>query len=71
MARAKPAAPTRDDLERIDAGEPREIAALQHNVAQLHREVAAVTRDYESRRSAKLVASLRGTARTVGRRIRG
>lgn len=38
LAKKKPAHLSVEDLERIDGGEPREIAALRHNVQQLHRE---------------------------------
>jgi SAM-dependent methyltransferase len=72
VARPKPVAPTRADLERIDPGEPREIAALQHNVAQLQREVVTVMGDLESRPSAPpLIAELRRTADRVRTRMRG
>lgn len=33
-------APTVEELERVDLSEPRELAALRHNVRQLHRELA-------------------------------
>jgi SAM-dependent methyltransferase len=36
----RPGAPAVEELERIDPGEPREIAALRHNVRQLHGELA-------------------------------
>jgi SAM-dependent methyltransferase len=35
----RPGEPTVEELERIDPGEPRELAALRHNVRQLHREL--------------------------------
>jgi SAM-dependent methyltransferase len=71
VARPKPVAPTRGELERIDPGEPREIAALRHNVAQLQREVVTVMRDLESRRNSRLAAALRRTADGVRTRVRG
>jgi SAM-dependent methyltransferase len=40
----RPGAPTVEDLERIDPGEPREIVALRHNVRQLHQELASLRR---------------------------
>jgi SAM-dependent methyltransferase len=36
----QPGVPSVEDLERIDAAEPREIAALRHNIRQLHHELA-------------------------------
>jgi len=38
----RPGAPTAEELERIDPAEPRELAALRHNVRQLHAELARV-----------------------------
>jgi SAM-dependent methyltransferase len=35
----RPGSPTVEELERIDPAEPRELAALQHNVRQLHAEL--------------------------------
>jgi hypothetical protein len=71
-SRRRTVAPTRADLERIDAGEPGEVAALQHDVAKLQREVVTVMRDRESRRSGPpLIAELRRTADRVRTRMRG
>jgi len=36
------------DLEMPEPGEPREILALQHNIAQLHREEVALRRELEA-----------------------
>jgi SAM-dependent methyltransferase len=36
---------TREELERIDPGEPRELLALQHNIGQLRKETADLRRD--------------------------
>lgn len=64
---------TLDQLERIDPGEPREIAALRHNVRQLQRESARAgealdeaVRGFESSRSWRLTAPLR----RLGGRVR-
>ncbi len=40
LAKRPGAAPTVEELERIDPAEPREVAALRHNVRQLHAELA-------------------------------
>jgi SAM-dependent methyltransferase len=47
---------TREELERIDVREPREVAALQHNVSQLRAELADLrhTLDWEQGRVADL-----------------
>jgi SAM-dependent methyltransferase len=74
VARPRPDAPTRAELERIDPHEPREIAALQHNIRQLRRESAAgdaegarVARSFERSRSWRLTAPLRRAGARVRR----
>lgn len=59
VARPRPVAPTRTELERIDPAEPREILALRHNVRQLREESAALVRRYESSTSWRVTAPLR------------
>jgi SAM-dependent methyltransferase len=73
VARPRPEAPTRAELERIDSDEPREITALRHNIRQLQQESAAaradierVTRGFESSRSWRVTAPLR----RLGSRVR-
>jgi SAM-dependent methyltransferase len=65
-ARPKPDPPDRAELERIDANDPREIAALRHNVHQLRREAGAAhaelersIRGYETSLSWRLTAPFR------------
>jgi SAM-dependent methyltransferase len=50
---------SRQELERVDQGQPREVAALQHNLAQLRAEVADLrhTRDWALGQMAELEAS--------------
>jgi hypothetical protein len=62
--------PTREELERIDPTEAREIEALRHNVRQLHRE----SQDFralsaELTRRHDLMARSRGLR--LARRLRG
>ncbi len=38
LLRRKPERPTREELERVDPAEKRELSALRHNVSQLHAE---------------------------------
>ena len=38
LLRKRPKRPTREELERINPEEPREVAALRHNIRQLHAE---------------------------------
>ena len=74
VARPKPAAPSRDELERIDPAEPREISALRHNVRQLQRESAqarsqldSTVAGFETSRSWRLTAPLRRITARLGR----
>jgi SAM-dependent methyltransferase len=71
VARPRSDRPRPAELERIDPNEPRELAALRHNIDQLHREVAAAradaVRDYESSRSWRLTAPLRRMRRALNR----
>jgi hypothetical protein len=78
VARPRQNPPSRAELERIDVREPREIAALSHNVNQLRREAAAarahVAAEYESSRSWRVTAPLRklyGAMRTALRGFGG
>jgi SAM-dependent methyltransferase len=59
LARPRSRAPSRAELERIDPGELREIAALRHNIRQLQRESAAIRESFESSRSWRLTVPLR------------
>ena len=66
---------TVDDVERPEPGEPREFAALRHNLSQLRHdhaaELARLRSFYESSRSWQLTAPLRaglGAARSIRRR---
>jgi SAM-dependent methyltransferase len=70
VARPRPGAPSRAELERIDPAEAREVAALQHNIRQLQRESAAAAAD--ALRSFKRTRSWRYTAplRRLGGRVR-
>ncbi len=57
---------TTTELERLEEGEPRELAALRANLASLRHEVedkAAAIRIYENSRSWRLTAPLRAIAR--------
>jgi hypothetical protein len=70
VARPRPEPPTREELERTDPSEPREIAALRHNVRQLQREAAGLRANlrqtvdgYESSRSWRLTEPLRRLTR--------
>jgi SAM-dependent methyltransferase len=71
VARPKPRPPQATGLERIDPGEPREIAALRHNIEQLHREnhaeVQRLTQGYEASLSWRLTAPLRAIRRRAGK----
>lgn len=78
VARPRQNPPSRTELERIDVREPREIAALSHNLRQLRREAAAarahVAAEYESSRSWRATAPLRklnGAMRSALRGLRG
>ena len=65
VARPRPVAPTRAELERIDPDEPREIIALRHNIGQLQRESAATHAEIArivGSRSWQLTAPLRRVA---------
>jgi SAM-dependent methyltransferase len=73
VARPRPVAPSRSQLERIDPAEAREITALQHNIRQLQRESAAASAEasrivasFERTRSWRLTAPLR----RLGERLR-
>jgi SAM-dependent methyltransferase len=44
----KPSAPTRAELEWVDPAEPREVAALRHNVRQLQRESQATAAELDA-----------------------
>lgn len=73
VARPRPNPPSRAELERIDPADPREIAALQHNLRQLRRESARAAealdeavRGFEASRSWRLTAPLR----RLGERMR-
>jgi SAM-dependent methyltransferase len=69
---------TKDDLERCDASEPRELAALQTNVRLLRQELDAVVDEQTGRRlissaalrRAVLRSALAAPARSVWRRMR-
>jgi SAM-dependent methyltransferase len=67
VATPRPHRPSREELERVDPGEPREIKALQHNLRQIQREAAALRAGFESSYSWRLTAPLRRLRR--GRRI--
>ncbi len=70
---------TVEDLERIDPSEGREIAALRHNVSQLHREslqaregiawlqAGGLAQQYESTLSWRVTAPLRALRRLTRR----
>jgi SAM-dependent methyltransferase len=65
VMRKRPGRFTTAELEALEPGEPREIAALQANVASLRREAsnqAEAIRIYESSRSWRLTAPLRAIA---------
>jgi hypothetical protein len=66
VARPRPVAPSRAELERIDPAEAREITALRHNIRQLQRESAAASAEaariiesFERSRSWRLTEPLR------------
>jgi SAM-dependent methyltransferase len=59
VALPKTKAPSRDELERIEPGEPREMTALRHNICQLQRESAATRASFESSWSWRLTAPAR------------
>jgi len=66
VARPKPDPPDRAELERINADDPREIAALRHNIEQVGREAAAADAEiartikaYETSLSWRATAPLR------------
>ena len=66
VARPRPVAPSRTELERVDPVEVREITALQHNIRQLQRESAAIAASFERSRSWRITAPLR----RLGDRVR-
>jgi len=62
VAHAKEEPPSSGELERVDGTEPREVAALRHNIRQLQRESAALgasLANVESSRSWRIAAALR------------
>lgn len=75
LMRKRPGTFRRDDLERIDpVAEPRELAALQHNIRQLHREsaefqagAASIARAYERSRAVRFARRVRGVQSRLGR----
>lgn len=78
VARPRPEACDPSELERIDAAEPRELAALRHQVQQLQRESAAASEQlaeavafFEGSRSWRLTRPLRAAARRVRARDGG
>jgi SAM-dependent methyltransferase len=73
VMRKRPVAVTREELERADAEEPRELAAARENVATLRTEVEELRSEndvYATSHSWKLTAPLRRIAATA-RRVRG
>jgi SAM-dependent methyltransferase len=76
VARPKPDPPSHGELERIDAQDPRELAALRHNIRQLRREAAAARADPAPNPSgyrellSELLRRLRARCRSVVRRDR-
>jgi SAM-dependent methyltransferase len=65
LLRKKPVQLTREDLERVSAGEPRELDSLRHNIERLHREEIALRAGYESARSWRVTRPLRRVAASV------
>jgi hypothetical protein len=66
VATPRSAAPTVEELERIDPGEPREVTALQHNLRQVQREAADARSElagYANSRSWRVTAPLRAITR--------
>lgn len=72
LMRKRPGTFRREDLERIDAAnEPREIAALQHNIRQLHREPVRLAEAYrvlEQSRAVRVARRVRALQARLGRR---
>ncbi|HEY4347194.1 MAG TPA: class I SAM-dependent methyltransferase [Gaiellaceae bacterium] len=68
LLRKKDVALSTEMLERISPEEPREIRALQHNIARLHQEEIALRAGYESARSWRLTRPLRKAAETLRQR---
>ncbi|HEX2023086.1 MAG TPA: class I SAM-dependent methyltransferase [Acidimicrobiales bacterium] len=66
LMRKRPVELTPEDLERPEPGEPRELAALRHNVRQLGRELVTL----ESSRSWRLTRPLRELSSVWGARRR-
>jgi SAM-dependent methyltransferase len=64
VMRKRPGVFTIEELERVEPGEPRELAALRQNLASMRREVARHS-VYLRSRSWKLTAPLRALARTL------
>jgi SAM-dependent methyltransferase len=65
LLRRLPVSATREDLERLEPDEPREIAALRHNIVQLHQESHAVRTSLEESMSWRLTAPLRSAKRRL------
>jgi SAM-dependent methyltransferase len=57
------------ELEHPEPGEPRELAAVRHNVSQLHREARQLRASFEGSLSWRLTAPVRAAARRVRTRI--
>lgn len=70
LLRRLPVDASREDLERLEPNEPREIAALRHNIAQLHRESDQVRTSLEGSASWRLTAPLRTAKHRLQARVR-
>jgi SAM-dependent methyltransferase len=69
LLRRRPVEATREELERSEPREPRELAALMHNVRQLHRESAILREELAQLRGSALWR-LTAPVRAAGRRLR-
>jgi SAM-dependent methyltransferase len=65
VARPTGDAVTAAELERVELGEPRELAALRHNVQQLRAESAALEGEYEGSLSWRLTSPMRRVMRLI------
>jgi SAM-dependent methyltransferase len=66
VMRKRPGAPTVDELERIDPGDPRELEAVRHNVVQLQRELEQVHSEMDGVDREELIALEADNARLHG-----